>query len=261
MLGKHRLVTLLLALFCAGQAGAVELAPYLKSPAKGDPRANAGFQINDGALKVLADVAVKSESAVTRALPQVSSELTVADGIGFVTRVKLPDWNSGMGQSGAIFDTAVRFDPETPILDRIEGNIHRGANGIERRSLKLGFSDFLAWGRTPDSLSITGNAIIEETQRPEAGDSLGMGVQASLSGFSTPGLGLNFLGFADPASSLTMSLRRESGLAADQSGAASFSYDHSWAFQDSARLGLKLEASQAEDGLEPVLGISWQGAF
>ncbi|MGD9256310.1 MAG: hypothetical protein PVG29_00690, partial [Gammaproteobacteria bacterium] len=87
MLGKHRLVTLLLALVCAGQAGAVELAPYLKSPAKGDPRANAGFQINDGALKVLADVAVKSESAVTRALPQVSSELTVADGIGFVTRV------------------------------------------------------------------------------------------------------------------------------------------------------------------------------
>jgi hypothetical protein len=160
-----------------------------------------------------------------------------------------------------MFDTAVKFDPQSPILNRIEGEIHRGADGVERHSLKLGFSDFLTRARTPDSLSITGNAIIEETQRPDIGDSLGMGVQASLTGFSTPGLGLNFLGFADPASRLTLSLRRESGVAAEHSGAASFSYDHSWAFQDSAMLGLKLEASQAEDGIEPALGISWQAAF
>lgn len=261
MLGKQGLVTLLLAFLCAGHVGAVELAPYLKSPVEGDPKANAGFQLNDGALKVLADVAVKSESAVTKALPQVSSELALADGIGFLTRVKLPDWNSDTGRSSAIFDTAVRFDPRTPLVDRIEGKIHRGANGLERHSLKLGFSDFLSQGEAPDSLSITGNAIIEETQRPETGDSLGMGVEASLTGFSTPGFGLNFLGFADPSSSLTLSLRRESGAAADQPGAASFSYDHSWAFQDSAQLGLKLKASQAEDGVEPALGISWQATF
>ena len=88
-----------------------------------------------------------------------------------------------------------------------------------------------------------------------------MGVEAIVTGFATPGLGLSFMGLGEPSGSLSLSLRRETGAAADQGSIASFAYDHSWAFQDFAQLGLKLKASQVPDGVEPALGISWQAAF
>jgi hypothetical protein len=134
-------------------------------------------------------------------------------------------------------------------------------DGVERHSLRLGFSDNLGQDDSPGSLVVRGNAIIEETLRPADGNSLGMGVEATVTGFSTPGLGLDFLEFGDASSSLSLSLRRASDVAAEQGSVASFAYDHAWAFQDSAQLRLKLQAIQAADRVEPVMGISWQGAF
>jgi hypothetical protein len=261
MLGKHGLLIILLAISWAGHAGAADIAPYLDSPVNGHPRANAGLQVSDGALSIRADVAVKSESAVTKTLPQVHSEWALADGIDVVTRVRLPDWNGGIGPSGPAFDTRVQLAPQIAFLDRIEGGIQRAPDGLQRHSLKVGFSDNLAQNDAPGSLAITGNAIIEEILRPGDGNSLGMGVEAIVTGFATPGLGLSFMGLGEPSGSLSLSLRRETGAAADQGSIASFAYDHSWAFQDFAQLGLKLKASQVPDGIEPALGISWQAAF
>ena len=261
MLGKQLLAIVVLAISWNGHAAATEVAPYLESPLEGHPRANAGFAINDGTSSIRASVAVRSESAETKALPQVSYERALADRIGLVARVKLPDWNGDVGRSSAAFDTRLQFEPRTAFVDRIEGRIHRAVDGVERHSLRLGFSDNLGQGDSPGSLVVRGNAIIEETLRPADGNSLGMGVEATVTGFSTPALGLDFLEFGDASSSLSLSLRRASDVAAEQGSVASFAYDHAWAFQDSAQLRLKLQAIQAADRVEPVMGISWQGAF
>jgi hypothetical protein len=250
-----------LAFLWVGSAGGVELTPYLKSPLEGNPRTNAGFELDSGVLCMRADLAVNAQSAVTKTLPQVSSRLALADRIDLVTHLTLPDWSGGVGRSGTGIDTRVHLEPQSVFIDRIEGRIHRDPNGVERHSLKLGFSDTLAQGGMHGPLAIRGKAIIEKTLRPEDEDSLAMGVEAIVTGLPATRLGLDFLAPADASSRLSVSLRRATGAATERERVASFAYGHSWAVQDSTELGLKLEASRVADEIEPALGISWKATF
>jgi len=198
MLGKLCPLVLVVAICCGAQVGAAEITPYLTA-SDGKPSTNAGLRVNDGVLSIHADLAVNSESAVTRALPQVSSELALAEWIGFATSVKLPDWNGAAGQAGAIFDTRVHFEPGAPFIDRIEGRLRRDPDGLERQSLKLGFSDALGWVDGAGNVAVKGSAIIEGKTEPGSDGSLTMGFEASLDGFDVPALGLGDLGLRQPS--------------------------------------------------------------
>ncbi len=259
-MGKLRPLILVVAICCGTQAGAAEITPYLTA-ADGKPSTKAGLRLNDGALSIHADLAVNSESAVTRALPQVSSELALAEWIGFATSVKLPDWNGAAGQAGAIFDTRLHFEPGAPFIDRIEGRLRRDPDGLERQSLKLGFSDALGWLDGAGQVAFKGSAIIEGKTEPGSDGSLTMGFEASLDGFDVPALGLGAFGLRQPSGSVSLSVRQEAGASAQKERLASVAYDHSWAFLGTGQLGLTLAASQSRERVEPALGISWQAAF
>lgn len=262
MLGKaHFAVLALLAISPAGYAVAAELAPYVQPPQDGRPATSAGLRLNDGALSIRADVAVKSDSAATKALPQISSRLALAEGIGLVNQVKLSDWNDGIGWSGAAFDTRLRLQPETALISQIEGRVQQGADGAELHSIKLGFADALARFGTPHSLALSGDAILEETRRPDGENTTALGIQAVMTGLPTPVLGVPLLERADASSTLSVGMRRESGPGMDGNQIATVSYDHAWSFHKTTQVGLKLEASRTEDCIEPALGISWQASF
>jgi len=260
MLGKLCPLIFVVAFYCGAPAGATEITPYLMA-ADGKPETTAGLRLDDGFMSIRADVAVNSESAATKALPRISSELAISERIGFVTSVKLPDWNGGASRYGAIFDTRLHFEPGSPFVDRIEGRLHRAPNGLERQSLKLGFSDTLAWPMGSSRLAFKGSAIVEGTTEPGSDDSLAMGIEARLYGFDVPALGLGSLGLSEPSGSISLNVRREAGAMAQTERLASVAYDHSWAFLDSGQLGLTLEASRSANRIEPVLGLSWQAAF
>jgi len=210
---------------------------------------------------VRADLAVNAQSAVTKALPQVSSRLALSDRIDLVTHLTLPDWSGSTARSGTGVDTRLHLEPQTVFIDRIEGRIHRDPNGVERHSLRLGFSDSLAKGGMDGPLAVRGKAVIEKILRPEDEDSLAMGLEAILTGLPATRLGLDFLAPADAASRLSVSLRRATGAATEHESVASLAYGHSWAIQEFTELGLKLEASRIADQIEPALGISWKATF
>lgn len=261
MLGMYRLVMLALAFCWVGHAGAAELTPYLKSALDGRPRTNAGLRFEHGALRMRADIALNAESAIAKAMPQVTSEWAPADQIYLVTHLRLPDWRGG-GASGTVIDTRLHFEPRTVFIDRIEGRIHQGPTGVRRHTVKLGFSDNLAQSVVPRSLAIRGNAVIEETLRPEDENSRSIGVEAIVTGLPTTRLGLDLLRPGSASSRLSLRVRRSTGAAsAEQERVASLAYGHSWDIQDFAEVGLELEARRAADGTEPALGISWKAAF
>jgi hypothetical protein len=255
------------------QANAQVLTPYLESSGtEQKPRSNAGFSMQADRLRMRADFALRGQQipapihalqrrpmGSTEVVPNLRSAFTIAKNLDLETGVSFAEWNA---DSETTFDTRLRYKKSLrAFFDELDGSLWRSPDGLTKQSFRLGFHENIGTRSEFAPLAISGEALLEATQRDAGalavrrGDSRRVRVEARVAGLMPAFLGANHtVGF---------NVERKAG--ARSESARALTYDQAWTLRSLTKLRLNFRfrrhTQSGTASSEPSLDFTWRSKF
>ncbi|HEX6997849.1 MAG TPA: hypothetical protein VF322_06870 [Gammaproteobacteria bacterium] len=161
------------------------------------------------------------------------------------------DLSTVLGLGAASYDTKLVYHSALPLISELEGGLTRSVDGNVHQSLGVRFPEISRGDGIVTPFTMTSGAMLEETIEPDGGESLRMGFETQLAGFSSVLLG----------GRSKLSVKVERSLDEEHENRASLAYDHAWAPRDETSIALNLKMLREQGEVEPTVGVSWQARF